>query len=58
MHKEVLSHFDMPWLPIIAMIIFATCYVAYTYWTYCKQNKSFYEEARSLPLSDGEKHEQ
>lgn len=57
MQKEVLSHFDMPWLPILAMLIFTTCFVAYIYWTYRKQNKPLYEEAQGLPLSDGEKHE-
>jgi cbb3-type cytochrome oxidase subunit 3 len=57
MHKEVLSHLDQLWMPIVAMFIFATCYSAYVYWTYRKQNKPLYEEAQGLPLSDGEKHE-
>lgn len=57
MQKEVLSHFNMPWMPILAMLIFASCFVAYIYWTYRKTNKPLYEKAQGLPLSDGEKHE-
>jgi len=57
MQKEVLSHFDMSWILIVAMLMFATCFISYIYWTYRKQNKPLYEEAQGLPLSDGEKHE-
>lgn len=57
MEKAVLRQFDVPWMPITALLIFATCFVAYVYWTYRKQNKPLYEEAQGLPLSDGDKHE-
>ena len=57
MEKVVLRRFDMPWLPTLALLIFAVCFVAYVYWTYQKKNKPLYEEAETLPLSDGDKYE-
>jgi cbb3-type cytochrome oxidase subunit 3 len=55
MHKEALTKFgsQMTWLPITALIIFAICFSAFTYWTLRKDNKKRYEEAGSLPLNDG-----
>lgn len=57
MKKEVLSQFDMPWLPLTALAIFAVCFIAYTYWTFKKSNKKFYENSSLMPLEDGVKHE-
>ncbi len=57
MHTEVLKQFDMPWLPVTALILFVTCFLAYTYWTYKKDNKKFYENSSYMPLEDGVKHE-
>lgn len=58
MKAEVLSRFDQPWLPIMGLIIFGVCFIAYTYWTYKKENKPIYDNASMIPLEDGVKHEQ
>ncbi len=57
MHKEVLSRFDQPWLPMTALCIFGVLFIAYTYWTFKKENKPVYESASMIPLEDGVKHE-
>lgn len=58
MHKEVLSQFDKPFLPIVALIIFLVCFAVYFYWTMKKSNKKYYENSSYIPLEDGVKHEQ
>jgi len=58
MHKEVLSHWDQPIYPIVALIIFLVCFAVYTYWTLKKSNKKYYEETSFIVLEDGVKHEQ
>jgi len=52
MKQAVLSHFDMPFIPITGLVIFVTCFAAYTYWTFKKTNRAFYEEAEKIPLQD------
>lgn len=58
MHKEVLSKFDQPWLPLTALAIFLICFIAYTYWTFKKSNRQYYENASLMPLDEGVKYEQ
>ncbi len=58
MHKEVLSKFDQTWLPLTALVIFLVCFIAYTYWTFKKSNREFYENASLMPLDEGVKNEQ
>lgn len=53
MKQAVLSHWDLPWLPITALMIFVICFAAYTYWTFKKENKKVYDEASMIPLEDG-----
>lgn len=55
MKQAVLSHWDLPWLPITALMIFVICFAAYTYWTFKKDNKKVYDEASLIPLEDGVK---
>jgi cbb3-type cytochrome oxidase subunit 3 len=57
MDKDVLSQFDHPLFPIIALIIFVLVFIIYTYWTFKAVNKKFYENSSHLPLHDGVKHE-
>ncbi|MDO9181103.1 MAG: cbb3-type cytochrome c oxidase subunit 3 [Bacteriovorax sp.] len=57
MHTEVLSRFDQPWLPILALIIFLTCFLSYVFWTFKKENKNKYDHSSYMPLHDGVKHE-
>jgi cbb3-type cytochrome oxidase subunit 3 len=57
MYTEILSRFDKPWLPILALFIFGICFTAYTYWTFKKSNKPVYDSVSMMPLEDGVKHE-
>lgn len=52
MKQLVLSQFDMPWIPITGLILFVTCFVLYTYWTFKDENKSFYQRVSQIPLDD------
>lgn len=52
MKQDVLSQFNLPWLPITGLIIFVVCFAAYTYWTYKKENKVVYDQAAMLPLEE------
>lgn len=57
MKTEVLSRFDLPWLPITALAIFLVCFVIFLYWTFKKENRGFYESSSHIPLTDGVIHE-
>ena len=52
MKQAVLSHFNLPWLPVIALVIFCVCFLAYVFWTFKKSNQAFYEQAAKMPLND------
>lgn len=54
MNKEiaVLSNFNQPWIPMLALIIFVVCFIIYTYWTMKKSNLKYYEQAAMIPLND------
>jgi cbb3-type cytochrome oxidase subunit 3 len=52
MKQSVLSHFDMPLIPITGLLIFVICFALYTFWTFKKSNKTAYEEAANIPLQD------
>ena len=52
MKQEVLGNFDMPWLPIAGLVIFVVCFFIYTWWTYRKVNKPFYDQISMIPLEE------
>jgi cbb3-type cytochrome oxidase subunit 3 len=52
MKQAALSQWDLPWLPVTALILFVICFLIYTYWTYKKENKQFYEHASLVPLNE------
>lgn len=52
MKQAVLSHWDLPILPIIALMLFVICFAAYVYWTYKKENKKTYDRASLIPLEE------
>lgn len=52
MKQETLRHFDLPWLPVVALVIFVVCFLCYAYWTYKKGNRSFFEKVSLIPLED------
>lgn len=57
MEKQILSQFDKPIFPLIALGIFLICFLAYAYWTFKKENRVVYENASLMPLDEGVKHE-
>lgn len=56
MHIAVLSQFDKPYLPIMALTIFLVCFLVFLYWTFKKENKKRYEDSSYIALTDGVKH--
>jgi cbb3-type cytochrome oxidase subunit 3 len=52
MKQEVLSQFNMPWLPVTALLLFVVCFALYAYWTFKSSNKEHYEKASMVPLED------
>ncbi len=54
MKQAVLKHWDIPWLPISALVIFVVCFAIFALWTYSKKNKPFYEKISSIPLEDAQ----
>lgn len=52
MKQAVLSQFNLPWLPILALLLFVACFALYTYWTFSKNNVHFYNQAAHLPLEE------
>jgi cbb3-type cytochrome oxidase subunit 3 len=57
MFREVLSSLENVTGAIAALLIFSTCFAGFCFWTYQKNNKTRYEDASELPLTDGELHE-
>jgi hypothetical protein len=55
MKQAVLAHWNLPWLPLTALVIFVVCFGAYVYWTFRTENKAFYEDAAQIPLEDPKK---
>ncbi len=52
MKSEVLSRFDIPALPLIALILFVVVFIGYTWWTLKPSRKSYFEDASKLPFED------
>ena len=57
MKSQVLSQFNIPMLPVIALILFTTLFAGVVWWVTKKSNRERYEQAAQIPLSEGEKHE-
>ena len=58
MKQVVLSQFNYPWLPTIGMIIFIIIFIGVLYFALHKDNAGHFSKASSMPLNDGEKHEE
>lgn len=52
MKQEALKTFDMPWLPVTALMLFVACFAMYAWWTYRKQNRHHFERVAQIPLED------
>ena len=54
MRSEMFAEFHIPYLAIIALLIFFSVFVAIVVRTYKKSNKERYEALGSLPLNQKE----
>ncbi len=52
MKQEVLRAWDMPWLPIVALILFVVFFGAYVFWAYRKKNQTLFQKISMIPLED------
>ena len=52
MKQEALRSFDMPWLPVTALILFVVCFALYVWWTYRKQSRPHFEQVAQIPLDE------
>jgi len=52
MKQEALKTFDMPWLPVTALILFVACFALYAWWTYRRVNRPHFERVAQIPLED------
>ncbi len=52
MKQEALRSFDMPWLPVTALLLFVACFALYAWWTYRRDNKSHFDRVAQIPLED------
>lgn len=52
MNAQVLSHFPMPWLTCIALLLFFSVFMAAFARTFAKSNSELYRRIERLPLSE------
>ena len=52
MKQLVLSQFNLPWIPITALLLFVACFVLYVCWAYAPKNRTFFEGLATLPLEE------
>ena len=50
MMREVLSHFHLPWLSCVALIIFLSIFVSMLLWVFRKDGKVVYQYIEKIPL--------
>lgn len=52
MKQEVLKAWDMPWLPIAALVLFIIFFGCYVIWAYRKKNQPLFQKISMIPLED------
>lgn len=52
MKQEVLKAWDIPWMPVTALILFVVCFSIYVWWAYRRQNQAHFERVAQIPLED------
>lgn len=58
MNAQVLSHFPMPWLTCIALVLFLSVFISAVVRTFARSKGELYGRIGALPLSEeGERHE-
>ncbi len=50
MMREVLSHFHLPGMTCLALLLFFGVFSGMLFWVFRKQRKPFYEYMENLPL--------
>lgn len=50
MKAEVLSHFHMPWLSCIALILFMSVFIGAAIWIHRRGSKEIYRRMGELPF--------
>lgn len=56
MNAQVLSHFPMPWLTCIALLLFVTVFAAIVFRTMRPANTALFHKMENLPLTDEGDH--
>jgi cbb3-type cytochrome oxidase subunit 3 len=52
--KEALTHFPLPALTCIGLVLFISVFVGAVFWVYRPGSRAFYEALERTPLQDGE----
>ncbi len=52
MKSEAMKLFDLPFLPMIGLLIFVFLFIGIVYWTYKASNQQKFDEAARLPLEE------
>lgn len=57
MKSQVLSAWNIPWLPSLALILFFTVFMVMLYFVFRKDAVERYKTMSEIPLSEGEGNE-
>lgn len=57
MKSLVLSNFDQPWLPLVALIIFVTVFLIMLIHIFRKTSGENYKNIQNLPFDEGVKND-
>ena len=57
MKQFILSRFDMPWISVLALLIFMFLFISVIFWLFRKDSNDIYSEAVKVPFNEGEFHE-
>lgn len=52
MKAEILSRFDLVWMPAIAFFIFATVFCGVLYYILKDNSKNYFDKLAHIPLND------
>jgi cbb3-type cytochrome oxidase subunit 3 len=52
MMQRVLSHYHLPWLACIGLLIFFVVFLGVTFWAWRQGSRGLYEVVSTLPLDE------